>query len=144
MSKKQIRVLWCLENWKAMCIWTGRDHGSFGRGCNARGVDWLSLSLWEHTIFFCSFVSPTSPMPNDIWKHVTHRKTDPVLALLARKAMASYEKPTAASLYLSPSERPRQFCSFPPTLYMLSSELSCQKLISHTRVLAESSCLTCI
>lgn len=70
MSKEQIRVLWCLETWKAMCIWTGQDHGSFGRGCN--GVDWLSPSLWEHPIFFCSSVSPTSSMPNDIWKHVTH------------------------------------------------------------------------
>lgn len=47
-------------------------------------------------------------MPSGIWKHVTRRKRDPSMAPLACEAVATYEKPMAASLYLSSSKRPRQ------------------------------------
>ncbi|KAL1269263.1 hypothetical protein QQF64_031552 [Cirrhinus molitorella] len=47
-------------------------------------------------------------MPSGIWTRVTRRKRDPSMALLACEVVATYEKPMAASLYLSSSERPRQ------------------------------------
>lgn len=106
MGKEQIRVLWSSGTWKRMCIWAEQDHDSLGRG------GWLTVPGPLKVSNSCSFLrfprpSP-SPMPNGIWTHVTRRKRDPSMAPLACEAVAAYEKPMAASLYLSSSERPRQ------------------------------------
>lgn len=130
MGKEQIRVLWSSGTWKRMCIWADRDHDSHWRGCNAKG-GWLTVlgplkASNIHSFLRFPWPSP-SPMPSGIWKHVTRRKRDPSMTPLACKAVATCEKPMAASLYLSSSKRPRQILLLLTGLYLLSSGLALPK-----------------
>lgn len=122
MGKEQIRVLWSSGTWKRMCIWADRDHDSLGRG------GWLTVpgplkASNSHSFLLFPWPSPY-PMPSGIWTRVTRRKRDLSMAPLDCKAVATYEKPMAASLYLSSSERPRQI------QFLLTNPLSALQWVS--------------